>query len=226
MGTNIKTHHLQEHTFDKIYNVFSKLPQKVLWKIADESQIPGNASNILYRKWLPQGDILGHPNVKLFFGHGGKGGITEVKFYGVPMVGLPIFADQPMNMQEIVDKGYGLSISHDTTLTEEVIYAAVKEVLENPSYTNAVKKFSALYRDRPIKAKDNAVYWLEYLIRYKGAPHLQSPLKTMSFIESSNLDVIALILAIFYIIFKLIKFSLKIIAKLCCRLLKGKSKKD
>ncbi|KAM7364716.1 UDP-glycosyltransferase UGT5-like [Cochliomyia hominivorax] len=224
MGTNVKIQHLQEGALEKIFNVFSKLPQKVLWKVDDESQVPGNSSNILYRKWLPQSDILGHSNVKLFFGHGGKGGITEAKFYGVPMVGLPIFGDQPMNMVEVVHKGYGLSIDHDKPLTEEVIYETVTEVLNNPKYTNTVKTFSKLYRDRPLRAKDNAVFWLEYLIRYKGAPHMQSPLKIMSFVESANLDVFAFILAVLFIVFKSIKLLTRLIVKLI-RILVGKKDK-
>lgn len=217
---------MQAGALEKLFNVFSRLPQKVLWKVDDESRVPGNASNILYRKWLPQADILGHPNVKLFFGHGGKGGITEAKFHGVPMVGLPIFGDQPINMEEVVEKGYGLTIDNEQPLTEEIIHKTVTEVLQNPKYASEVKKFSNLYRDRPLKAKDNAVYWLEYLIRYKGAPHMQSPLKKMSFIEASNLDVIALCLVFLYFIVKMIKLLFRILVKCVRHLVAGKRKRD
>ena len=226
MGTNVKQHHMQDGALEKIFNVFSRLPQKVLWKVDDESRVPGNASNILYRKWLPQADILGHSNVKLFFGHGGKGGITEAKFYGVPMVGLPVFGDQPMNMEEVVDKGYGLSIDNEKPLSEEMIYKTVTEVLENPKYAFEVKRFSNLYRDRPLKAKENAVYWLEYLIRYKGAAHMQSPLKKMSFIEATNLDVIVLCLIVLYVIVKIVKLLFRCVAKYSRCLIAGKRKKD
>uniref|UniRef100_A0A1I8MRX7 UDP-glucoronosyl and UDP-glucosyl transferase n=1 Tax=Musca domestica TaxID=7370 RepID=A0A1I8MRX7_MUSDO len=226
LGTNVKAKHLQPQTLEKVFNVLSKLPQRVLWKCDDESNVPGNSTNILYRKWLPQADILGHPKTVLFFCHGGKGGITEAKFYGVPMVGLPIFGDQPMNMEEVVMKGYGLSIEHDESLSEEVIRKTVKEVLENTSYRNNVRQFSNLYRDRPLKIKDNAVYWLEYVIRYKGAPHMQSPLKTMSFVEANNLDAYACILLVFYIIALLVKLILKLIINLVCRKCMGKSKRD
>uniref|UniRef100_A0A1I8MMK9 UDP-glucoronosyl and UDP-glucosyl transferase n=1 Tax=Musca domestica TaxID=7370 RepID=A0A1I8MMK9_MUSDO len=217
LGTNVKKDHLKPQTLEKIYNVLSKLPQRILWKCDDESKVPGNASNILFRKWLPQGDILGHPNVKLFFGHGGKGGITEAKFYGVPMVGLPVFADQPMNMEEVVAKGYGLSINHDESLSEEIIHKTVTEVLNNPKYSDNVKQFSNLYRDRPLKIKDNAVYWLEYLIRYKGAPHMQSPLKTMSFVEKINLDVYAVIFLVLYLILKIVKLCLRSVIRCISR---------
>ncbi|XP_073820257.1 UDP-glycosyltransferase UGT4-like [Musca autumnalis] len=226
LGTNVKTKHLHPQVLEKIYNVLSKLPQKVLWKCDDESNVPGNSTNILFRKWLPQADILGHPKTILFFCHGGKGGITEAKFYAVPMVGLPVFGDQPMNMEEVVMKGYGLSIEHDETLTEDVIHKTIKEVLENSTYRNNVKQFSKLYRDRPLKIKDNAVYWLEYLIRYKGAQHMQSPLRKMSFIEANNLDAYACILVVFYLVALIVKRTMKFLFRLICRKSNGKTKRD
>lgn len=226
LGTNIEPHHLRPHTLKKIYNVLSKLPLKVLWKVNDETQVPGNSSNILYRKWLPQADILGHSNVKLFFGHGGKGGITEASYFGVPIVGMPIFGDQFKNMDEVVRKGYGLAIAHDETLSQEIILETVSEVLYNPFYANNVKRFSTLYRDRPLKAKENAVYWLEYLLRYKGAPHMQSPLKKMSFVEAMNLDVLAFILILLFVSIKLLKLLLKIICKAFARIFHQKTKAE
>ncbi|XP_013116689.2 UDP-glycosyltransferase UGT4 [Stomoxys calcitrans] len=226
LGSNVKASHLQPNALEKIYKALSKLPQKVLWKYDVETNIPGNSSNILFRSWLPQGDILGHPNVKLFFGHGGKGGITEAKFYGVPIVGLPLFADQFMNMDEVVARGYGLSINHEEELSEEVIYKTVKEVLENQTYTNNVKQFSNLYRDRPLRIKDNAAYWLEYLLRYKGAPHLQSPLKSMSFVEANNLDVFVVIGLVIYLLWKIIKVFCKLVLRLLCGRNAQKTKKE
>lgn len=41
----------------------------MLWKWEDD--LPDKPSNIRIEKWLPQNDILGHPNVKLFITHGG-----------------------------------------------------------------------------------------------------------------------------------------------------------
>lgn len=55
---------------DAFLNAFSKLKQRVIWKFEDESyEVP---TNVLVRKWLPQSDILGHPNCILFIGHGGE----------------------------------------------------------------------------------------------------------------------------------------------------------
>lgn len=43
---------------------------------------------------------------------------------------------------------------------------------------------------------DTAVYWTEYVIRHKGAPHLKSPARYMKWWEYYNLDVIGVLLLI------------------------------
>lgn len=50
-------------------NTFGKLKQKVLWKYENET-LPGNPGNIMIGTWIPQRDIVAHPNVRLFITHG------------------------------------------------------------------------------------------------------------------------------------------------------------
>ncbi|KAH8352531.1 hypothetical protein KR084_004782, partial [Drosophila pseudotakahashii] len=79
---------------------------------------------------------------------------------------------------------------------EDSFRQALKEVLENDKYSKTARKFSTLYRDRPLTAKQTVVYWTEYVLRHRGAPHLQSPAVHMGFIELNNLDVYAVIASI------------------------------
>jgi glucuronosyltransferase len=66
--------------------IFGKLKQKVIWRYSNET-LPGNPGNIKISSWLPQRDILAHPNVKLFITHGGLLGTTEALVEGVPVLG-------------------------------------------------------------------------------------------------------------------------------------------
>lgn len=59
------------------------------------------------------------------------------------------------------------------TIIEDNLMAAIQEVLQNLKYTNKVKYLADLYLDRPMSAKDTAVYWIEYVIKHKSAPHLR-----------------------------------------------------
>jgi len=122
------------------------------------------------------------------------------------MVALPIFGDQPGNAAVMEKSGYGLALDL-LTITEDTLREALKEVLENKKYSQAIGKFSALYRDRPLTAKQSVVYWAEYVLRHHGAPHLQSPSVHMNFIELHNLDiylVIATILVLFVLLTRLV----------------------
>lgn len=74
--------------------------------------------------------IAAHPNLKLFITHGGLLSTTEAVERGVPIVGIPIFGDQPMNMRQSVNAGVGLSLDFDL-LSEENLLEAIQEVLNN-----------------------------------------------------------------------------------------------
>ncbi|XP_017044389.1 UDP-glucosyltransferase 2 [Drosophila ficusphila] len=194
-GSCIKSSILKPEIIQAIFKVVSNLKQNVIWKWEDLGNLPGNATNILFKNWLPQDDILSHPNTKLFITHAGKGGVTEAQYHGVPMVAFPIFGDQPINAASMAGLGHGLALDLLTT-TEDSLRKAVKEVLENRKYSQAVRKFSSLYRDRPLTPRQSVVFWTEYVLRHHGAPHLQSPAVHLSFIELNNLDVYASFVAI------------------------------
>ncbi|XP_067636130.1 UDP-glycosyltransferase UGT5-like isoform X3 [Eurosta solidaginis] len=220
LGTNIQGSHLTKEKTKIIFNVISKLPYKVLWKWGEQDR-PGQAKNIIYKEWLPQDDILAHPNIKLFITHGGMGSVVEAQYHGVPMVGIPLFGDQPSNMANVERSGYGLSVDY-LTLTEESLNTAIQEVLNNPKYTKTVRDFSRLYRDRPMTPRQTVVYWTEYVLRHNGAKHMQSPAVHMNRWQLMSLDVIGFLLAI---LFAVVAVFVKICKLLCCRDKKGKETK-
>lgn len=64
---------------------FSKLKQKVLWKWETETMVD-QPSNVMLSKWLPQQEVLAHPNVKLFITHGGQSSFQETLCHKKPVV--------------------------------------------------------------------------------------------------------------------------------------------
>lgn len=158
---------------------------------------------------MPFIDILANPKVKVFITHGGLLGTTEAIVHGVPLVGIPIMADQKMNMAKAELAGYGVTL-HYSNLTESSLKWALDEVIYNPKYTKTVKEMSARFRDRPQDPLQTAKYWVEYVIRNKGAYYLQSPALKLSTIERYNLDVygILILLAqlILYLAYRILRF--------------------
>lgn len=48
-------------------------------------------------KWAPQNDVLGHPAVKAFLTQAGINSIHEAAYHAVPVVSVPLIADQVNN---------------------------------------------------------------------------------------------------------------------------------
>lgn len=71
-----------------------------------------------------------HPNVKLFISHGGISGVYETVDAGVPVLGFPLYYDQPRNLQNLVDAGMAITMEL-TTVTEDKFLYAIKELLHN-----------------------------------------------------------------------------------------------
>ena len=65
--------------------VFSKLKQKILWKWETET-MESLPDNVQLSKWLPQQDILGHPNTRLFITAAGQSSSQETLCHKTPVV--------------------------------------------------------------------------------------------------------------------------------------------
>lgn len=66
-----------------------------------------------------------------FVTHGGLLSVTEAVFHGVPMVGIPIFGDQRMNVARCVQKGIAVHLPFQE-LSGETLREALVEILDNP----------------------------------------------------------------------------------------------
>lgn len=90
--------------------------------------MPNKPKNLFTFKWLPQRDILCHPNVMVFWGHGGNLGTTEGVYCGVPMIVTPFFGDQFFNGNAIINRNMGTLLRYED-ISEHTIYAALMEAL-------------------------------------------------------------------------------------------------
>lgn len=204
-GSNLRSSNMRLDKLEAILSMIRGLRQRVVWKW-DQDEMPNRPSNVFIGKWLPQDSILAHPNLKLFITHGGLGSTTEAMYHGVPIVGIPMFGDQEGNIKQIVKDGWGLSVSFDE-LTEEILTRTVNEVLRHPRYREHVQQRAVLFKDRPKGALETGVYWIEYIIRHHGAPHLHYQGADLNIFQLALLDVYALFIAVLFIVYKLIALA-------------------
>ena len=99
---------------------------------------------MLIRKWLPQNDLLAHPNLKVFVTHGGLLSTQEALFHKVPLVGVPISNDQKPNMLRAEANGYAKMLDLQTMTKHELI-SAIQKALNNESIHNSIEKMHDLF---------------------------------------------------------------------------------
>ncbi|KAG5880367.1 hypothetical protein JTB14_029493 [Gonioctena quinquepunctata] len=211
MGSFLKSKMLPVEVRNTILRVFGRRKEKILWKWEDEA-LPGQPLNVLVKKWFPQQDILAHPNVKVFMTHGGLLSTTEAVHHGVPMIAIPTYGDQMANSNFAKHIGFGLVLPF-SDLSEEKLTSLLEEIISNPKYREIAKTRSKIIKDRQMKPLDNAVYWVEYVIRHKGAKHLRVGYMHLAWYQYYMIDVFAFIFGIIIILL----FVLKEVLSFLCR---------
>uniref|UniRef100_A0A8D8WM44 UDP-glucuronosyltransferase n=1 Tax=Cacopsylla melanoneura TaxID=428564 RepID=A0A8D8WM44_9HEMI len=210
LGSNMRSSSLEESKRNAILSVFGRFPQhRIIWKWEEEA-LPGLPKNVICRKWLPQHDLLAHPNIKLFITQGGLQSLQEAVYFEVPMIGIPFFGDQVYNVKIVKRLGIGNYIDFDDILENpEDLYVLMNEILTNNSYMETVKRVSAMSKTQMMSPRDTAVWWVEYVLKTGGnTRHLRPDNWDMSWIQYLGLDVLFILLSpvflVLYGIYKLI----------------------
>ncbi|XP_068089221.1 UDP-glucuronosyltransferase 2A2-like isoform X2 [Hyperolius riggenbachi] len=212
LGSMVKN--LTDDRSNVIAAALRQLPQKVIWRYSGKRPETLGENTVLY-DWIPQNDLLGHPKTKAFITHGGTNGIYEAIYHGVPMVGIPLFADQPDNMIHMKTKGMAVILDINKMTTQDIV-DALNTVINNPTYKENAMRISRIHHDQPVKPLDRAVFWIEFVMRHKGAKHLRPASHDLTWYQYHCLDVIGFLticlFIIVYIIYKIFSFF----CRKCC----------
>ena len=109
-------------------------------------------------RFIPQTPLL--PHCDLVVTHGGFNTVTGALNAGLPLVLLPLGSDQPYNAACCAHLGLGVVVAPEE-FTPEAIRAAVREVLDNPTYQQNAERV----RDEmaALPGPEQAVHLLERL---------------------------------------------------------------
>ncbi|DBB08133.1 hypothetical protein WJX82_009623 [Trebouxia sp. C0006] len=178
-------------------------PVSVLWKLtaADQQLLGvGNVTlshNIRLIEWAPQNDVLGHPATRAFLTQAGTNSFNEAAYHGVPIVGLPLFAEQPDNMARATEQGFGLSVSVDDALgLAQNLRRALLQILQNPSFAENANRVSRRIRATHWSPASQAASLIEHAAWTQGDAYLDTPLKNMPWYQQILLDVLAVCSAV------------------------------
>jgi glucuronosyltransferase len=202
LGSNVQSKDLSPEILQTFLKVFGSLSFDVLWKF-EADNLPDKPSNVMISKWLPQSDLLAHPKIKLFITQGGQQSMEEAIDRTIPMIDIPFLADQDSNAKRLVERGVGYHLELHS-LTEPKLLKAINEMLK-PKYKENIKKLRELVYDQPITSRERAVWWTEFVIRHKGAKHLEYPGRSVPFYQKYWLDFIGIALICVVVFAKLLK---------------------
>ncbi|XP_059470049.1 UDP-glycosyltransferase UGT5-like [Neocloeon triangulifer] len=212
MGSNLKGTLFPEEQRKALVQAFADLPQRILWKWETDS-IPDQPKNVKVATWMPQQEILAHPNVKLFITHGGLLGAQEAMYHGIPLIGIPVFGDQHLNVKRAEQSGYGLKLDLNDINKRNVLFA-IHQALHDNKISVEAKRRSKVFHDQPETPLERAIFWVEYVLRHKGAPHLRSASLDLHWTQVALLDVYAVIILFIFISLFIPYFLVK---KICCK---------
>ena len=210
------TGQLPAEIINKFLVGFAQLRQIVIFKFGGRnSKTPSNVTkNVHLLPWLPQNDLLGHPNAVLFITHCGNNGQYESLYHGVPMIGFPLFAEQHHNAFRMVDHGYGIDMNILTFTADELVNN-IHKVLHEKSFKMATQKASDILKSRPT-AQDTATYWVEHVLKY-GGEHLRTGAVDMPLYQFLMLDILLFVLVVCFLSGCILKTILAVVCRKCLK---------
>uniref|UniRef100_A0A0K0G4J8 glucuronosyltransferase n=1 Tax=Strongyloides venezuelensis TaxID=75913 RepID=A0A0K0G4J8_STRVS len=175
-------------------------------------ELAKDLKNIVLTTWMPQLDLLGHLNMKLFITHGGISSIIESHLNGIPMIIIPSFADQQRNAKFLEWRGTGKAMLR-SKLTFKNLRNAIKEVLNNERYKKNVKRIQKLMKTKPGTPERKLIEWTNFVLNNDGLIEFNSPAKDLNIFVYHSIDVLLFIILFFItLIYLLIKFIKYIIS--------------
>ncbi|MFF3445043.1 glycosyltransferase [Streptosporangium sp. NPDC002721] len=125
----------------------------VLWKLPTEQQrmLPPRdelPANLRIESWVPsQLDVLAHPNVRLFFNHGGANAFHEGLYFGKPQIIRPLWVDCYDQAIRGVDSGVSLTVDDPQTIDADDVVAKMTRLLDDPSFRERAEFFAEAQRE-------------------------------------------------------------------------------
>ena len=128
----------------------------------DPGQFGPQPPNVHLERYIPQS--LLYPHCAAVVAHGGSGTLLGALEQGLPLVLLPLGADQPANAEAAEAAGVA-RVLDPGRMTPEDVRDAVRMVLTQPAYRNHARRLQAEIAALP--AFEQGIRLLERLVRTK-----------------------------------------------------------
>ena len=211
---------LPQYVYDKFMEAFKRLKQHVIWRYKFDFP-PNVPKHIRLMDWIPQNDIMAHPNTKIFITHGGGNSQFEALYHGVPVISFPVVTDQPYNAKRAQYHGFGIILDLQEFTPDDLVHAVREIAVTDESYTENIQKMSKIFHSNPMRPKERAIFWIEHVMQHGGA-HLHSIALDLPWYQYLMLDIFAFLFCVIAVIVFLV---CKVCAFVCQKYRDGSIKK-
>uniref|UniRef100_A0AC35GS19 UDP-glucuronosyltransferase n=1 Tax=Panagrolaimus sp. PS1159 TaxID=55785 RepID=A0AC35GS19_9BILA len=123
-------------------------------------------SNVKIVSWAPQMAILTHSKTKAFVTHGGLKSLKEALCSEVPIILMPLLAEQAHNAKFALKLKIG-QIINKFSITKHQIINSIREVSNNPKYANRIKALKEQILFRPIPSLNYGSHKITKFLRMR-----------------------------------------------------------
>jgi UDP:flavonoid glycosyltransferase YjiC (YdhE family) len=151
--------------FNRVIGGLRDLPINLIVTVGrdmDPRELGRQPANVHVERYVPHAALL--PQCHLVVSHGGSGSVVDALAHGLPMVLLPMGADQPLNAARCEALGVALVLDAVTT-TPQAVREAVSRVLADSTYRQTAERIRDEIASLP--GPQHAVTLLERLATYK-----------------------------------------------------------
>jgi len=184
-----------------------------------------STEKFLQRAWLPQKDLLGSGKVDIFISHCGNNGRMESIYYNVPLLCIPLFADQYYNARMVKRNRFGNLITWENLDETKFRDSVVEMIREKAVYAANMKQAVEIARDDPGAGTDTLKFYSDLLIRNRKADFLVNRIiSKQSSNDIYNIDMSLMVLSAFVcIIVAICACFYKLCKCLCKKMFKSKT---
>uniref|UniRef100_A0A1I7Y3K0 UDP-glucuronosyltransferase n=1 Tax=Steinernema glaseri TaxID=37863 RepID=A0A1I7Y3K0_9BILA len=203
-------------------NMMKAFPEVTfIWKYEKpEDKISFDIPNLVETEWMPQTDLLNDPRMTLFITHGGMASVLESANGGVPMLVIPIFADQMRNSKMVTRAGIGLDLSKHDIAGSDLLATSVRRLLQDKEFKMNVERLARMMQSRPTPVRDLLVSHVKFAAEFGKLPNLRPVSVDMSMYQYLFLDVIALVLSVIFVTVAFLVLIVYLFFKVACSKLK------
>uniref|UniRef100_A0A914KIS7 UDP-glucuronosyltransferase n=1 Tax=Meloidogyne incognita TaxID=6306 RepID=A0A914KIS7_MELIC len=163
-GTNVDWSRAPKYVYESLLRAFNQFKDYRIIFVYNGPDLPNLGKNLMLTRWAPQLEILAHHKTKAFISHGGSKSLREALCTGVPLIVMPVYAEQAFSANLMLALGHA-PVINKFTLTEESVFETIDGVLSRPEKQQKSKKLKEIFLDRQIPSMEEGIFAAEKLLR-------------------------------------------------------------